>query len=166
MTRRAARDEEAVQRFVERFAAVLVEAGWPRMPARIFAALLFDGDGRMTAAELADQLHVSPAGISGAIRFLTQAQLAGREREPGTRRDVYVVHDDAWIESIMARDQILRHWATRLREGIDAVGPDTPAGRRVGLSLAFAEFMQDELDGIAKRWNERKAELHAGGELP
>src|SRR6266545_5075179 len=69
----------AVERVVERFAGVLVDAGWPLMPARIFAALLFDDDGRMTAAELADQLHISPAGISGAIRFLTQVNLASRE---------------------------------------------------------------------------------------
>jgi len=149
----------AVERVVERFAGVLVDAGWPLMPARIFAALLFDDDGRMTAAELADQLHISPAGISGAIRFLTQVNLASRERERGGRRDVYVVHEDAWIESIMARDQVLKHWAARLREGLDAVAPDSAASRRVGLSLAFAEFMLEELDGIAERWNKRKAEL-------
>ena len=34
------RDEQAVRRFVERFAAGLVEAGMPAMPARVFSALL------------------------------------------------------------------------------------------------------------------------------
>jgi hypothetical protein len=47
------RDEEAVRRFVERFAAGLVEAGVPAMPARVFSALLATDSGRMTAADLA-----------------------------------------------------------------------------------------------------------------
>jgi predicted transcriptional regulator len=158
VTRRDQGDKE-VQRAIERFAAVLVEASWPRMPARIFSALLFDADGRMTAAELSERLHVSPAAVSGGVRFLITARLASREREPGSRRDVFVVHDDAWIESIASRDQILAHWAARLRDGMEAVGPGTPAGRRLGISVAFAEFMHEEMEGIMKRWNERKAEL-------
>lgn len=36
----AADAEAAASRFVERFAAQLVEAGMARMPARVFAALL------------------------------------------------------------------------------------------------------------------------------
>jgi len=55
------RNGEAVSRFIERFAAVLTEAGIPRMPARIFAALLASDSGRLTAAELAAQLQASPA---------------------------------------------------------------------------------------------------------
>jgi predicted transcriptional regulator len=153
--------DKDVQRAIERFAAVLVEAAWPRMPARIFSALLFDDDGRMTAAELSKRLQVSPAAISGAVRFLITARLAGREREPGSRRDVYVVQDDAWIESIAARDQLLVHWSNLLREGMEAVGPDTPAGRRVRIAHEFALFMHQEMDGLMKRWNEHKANLAA-----
>src|SRR6266496_516752 len=36
----AGRREDAASHFTERFASVLVEAGIPRMPARVFAALL------------------------------------------------------------------------------------------------------------------------------
>ena len=38
---------------VERLGAALAAAGFPPMPARVFAALLVDEDGRMTAAEIA-----------------------------------------------------------------------------------------------------------------
>src|SRR5215211_9163882 len=58
------RDEEAVMRFVERFALTFSEAGVPRMAARVFVALLVSDDGRRTAAELAEMLRVSPAAIS------------------------------------------------------------------------------------------------------
>jgi hypothetical protein len=60
------RDEEAVRRFIERFALNLVEAGMARMPARVFAGVLVAEDGRQTAAELAELLQVSPAAISPA----------------------------------------------------------------------------------------------------
>ena len=53
MTQQAVeRDEQAVRPFIERFASVLVEAGVPPMPARVFAALLVTDSGRLTAAEL------------------------------------------------------------------------------------------------------------------
>ena len=54
-----ARDDAAVTRFVEDFASALVEMGVPRMPARIFAALLTSDSGRLTAADLAARLRAS-----------------------------------------------------------------------------------------------------------
>jgi hypothetical protein len=50
----------------------------PRMPARVFAAVLVAEDGRRTAAELADQLGVSPAAISGAVPILPGDDRPGR----------------------------------------------------------------------------------------
>ena len=121
--------DAAAAAFVERFASVLVEGGVPRMPARVFAALLADDAGRLTAAELAERLQVSPAAVSGAVRYLTQVSLVSREREPGSRRDVYRLHDDQWYEAIVRREPLLRAGSARSREGVDAVGADTPAGR-------------------------------------
>ena len=40
--------------FVEHFALLLDEAGMPRMPARVFAAILAEDAGRLTARELAE----------------------------------------------------------------------------------------------------------------
>jgi DNA-binding transcriptional regulator GbsR (MarR family) len=111
------RDPEAVSRFVERFAAVLSDAGVPRMPARVFAALLATDSGRLTAAELAEQLRASPAAISGAVRYLIPLNLVSREREPGSRRDHYRVHDDVWYESVAHRERVMALWESRLREG-------------------------------------------------
>ena len=39
--------------YIERFAAVLVAAGFPPMPARVFVALLVTDSGRLSAAEQA-----------------------------------------------------------------------------------------------------------------
>ncbi|GAA3092083.1 hypothetical protein GCM10020254_41410 [Streptomyces goshikiensis] len=59
------RNEEAVSRFVERFAAQLTEAGMQRMAARVFAQLLASDGGAMTSAELSEALRISPAAVSG-----------------------------------------------------------------------------------------------------
>src|SRR4051794_8944516 len=152
-----------VARFIERFSGVLVDGGVPRMPARVFALLLASDDGRLTAAELADELQVSPAAVSGAVRYLLQTGLierargpgspaerraspAGvpgaarslpqpglidRARGPGSRRDVYRLGDDPWYEAIYRREPLLMRWERALSDGVEAVGPDTSAGRRL-----------------------------------
>jgi DNA-binding transcriptional regulator GbsR (MarR family) len=144
---------------VERFASVMVESGMPRMPARVFSALLASDDGRLTAAELGEQLHVSPAAVSGAMRYLVQTNLASRERQPGSRRDVYRVHDDVFYEASLRRDQMLHRWDTTLQEGIAAVGASTPAGHRLAEMDAFVDFYRQELPTLLTRWRQRRTEL-------
>lgn len=149
------RDDEAVRRFVERFALNLAEAGMPRMPARVFAAVLVTEDGRRTAAELAAQLGVSPAAVSGAVRYLTQLRLVSREREPGERVDHYRVSSDTWYEAIARRDEMVAQWLQDLAEGIQAVGPDTAAGARLEETRAFFEYLLQELPRLLDRWRAR-----------
>lgn len=156
------RDDAAVARFIERFALDLAASGMPRMPARVFAGLLATDSGSLTAGEIADLLRVSPASVSGAVRYLEQLALIVREREPGSRRDHYRVDQDVWHELYARRDQLLLQWTDTVREGREAVGPDTPAGMRLAETLAFFEFVHDELVAMNKRWEVRRAELRRG----
>jgi DNA-binding transcriptional regulator GbsR (MarR family) len=149
---RARRDEEAVRRFIERFALDLTEAGMPRMPSRVLAAILSSEDGRCTAAELAEMLGVSPAAISGALRYLLQVELISREREPGERRDHYRTSSDTWYEAVTRRDALLVRWEQDLAEGIKAVGPDTPAGDRLEDIRRFYAFLRGELGRMLADW--------------
>ncbi|WP_280697720.1 MarR family transcriptional regulator [Kitasatospora sp. GP82] len=158
------RDERAVSTFVERFANVLTDSGIPRMPARIFAALLATDSGRLTAAGLSEALQVSPAAVSGGVRYLEQVNLVSRERDPGSRRDRFRVHDDVWYEASVRRDQMLVRWESSLQEGIAALGADSPAGARMAESLAFFEFLRGELAGIQTRWQAHRAALRAARE--
>ncbi|WP_345038423.1 GbsR/MarR family transcriptional regulator [Streptomyces sannanensis] len=153
------RDEEAVSRFVERFAAQLTEAGMQRMASRVFAALLASDSGSMTSAELAEQLRISPAAVSGAINYLAQASMVSREREPGSRRDRYVLHNELWYETFTRRDQLLTRWEGTLRDGAETLGQDTAAGTRVAETAAFFEFLQKEMHGMMGRWREHRAGL-------
>ena len=157
---RSSRDERAVSAYVERLGDALTDAGMPRLASRVFARLLADADGRMTASELTEALDVSPAAVSGAVRYLTQTYLIGKERERGSRRDVYVVQADAWHGAMLSRDRVLAQIETSLRAGVPAVGGlDTEAGRRLQLSVAFLEFLGDRLGAIEGEWAARKAEL-------
>lgn len=150
--------DEDVARFVERLGSVLTNAGMPRLPARVFAALLAEDDGRMTAAALAEVLDVSPASISGGVRYLSQVHMIHRERERGTRRDVYVVMDDAWHDAMVNSGQVYGPIRAVLSDGVDVVGGErTAAGDRLATSVEFLEFLTEEMADVARRWDERRA---------
>ncbi|WP_328911000.1 MarR family transcriptional regulator [Streptomyces sp. NBC_00234] len=155
------RDDEAVSRFVERFAADMTEAGMQRMASRVFAALLADDDGSMTSAELALALQISPAAVSGAVSYLTQVSMVSREREPGSRRDRYRLHNEIWYTTFASRDRVLTRWEETLKEGARTLGEDTPAGVRLAETAAFFEFVQSELVGMMDRWRAHRASLDA-----
>jgi DNA-binding transcriptional ArsR family regulator len=156
------RDPEAVRQFVERFASGLVEGGMPSMPARVFVALLANDSGRMDAAELADFLQVSPAAISGAIRYLTQLNMVSRERVPGSRREQYRIFDNVWYAAGLRSEQLLGRWEVNARAGVEVLGRDTPAGARMAETLAYVEFVNEELTELLRRWRLRRAELGFG----
>ncbi|WP_392544734.1 GbsR/MarR family transcriptional regulator [Oryzobacter telluris] len=142
---------------VEHLGGALAEAGLSRLPARVFAALMATEDGRLTAADLARVLEVSPAGVSGAVGYLLNVRMIRRERERGSRRDVYVVLDDAWHDVLMQKDQIYAPILAALLEARDEVGAGSRAGERMQLSVEFLEFVQREMDDLARRWDEYKA---------
>jgi DNA-binding transcriptional regulator GbsR (MarR family) len=143
--------------FVERMGAALTQAGLPRVPSLVFSALLVDDDGRMTSAELSGELEVSPASVSGAVRYLAQLGMVRRERERGSRRDVYVVMDDAWHDMLMQHDQLYAPILAALVAARGALGASTRAGERMQLSVEFLEFVTREMDGMTVRWEEYKA---------
>ena len=132
-------------------------AGFPPMPARVFVALLVTDSGRLSAAELAAMLRISPAAVSGAVRYLIQLGLVHKERVPGSRRDYYRMPGNMWDDMIRMRDQVMGRWTALVREGIDLVGADTPAGERMAEQAAFLEFATKELSQILSRWQEYRA---------
>ncbi|WP_327419353.1 GbsR/MarR family transcriptional regulator [Streptomyces sp. NBC_01233] len=156
------RDGEAVSRFVERFAAQLTDAGMQRMAARVFAQLLASDGGAMTSAELGEALQISPAAVSGAVSYLTQVNMVSREREPGSRRDRYVLHNELWYETFTRRDQVLSLWEKTLREGAATLGTGSPAGERVAETAAFFEFLQGETLAMMDRWRDHRKKLGLG----
>ena len=149
--------EDPMFGYIERFAAVLVAAGIPPMPARVFVALLVSDSGRLTAAELSAVLQISPAATSGAVRYLIAIGLVHKERVPGSRRDYYRMPGDVWSDMFRLRDQVMQRWAALIREGIELAGPDTPAGARLAEHATFFDFVSAELPEVLKRWDAYRA---------
>lgn len=145
-----------IERFVESFGEALASAGMPRMAARVFGALLATDDGSATAADLTARLKASPAAISGAVAYLAQVGMITRRRELGERRDRYRLHGDVWYETLANRDEQMKRWSQTMQAGVDAVGADTPAGRRLAETRDFFAFMADELPRIWARWREQQ----------
>ena len=114
--------------------------------------------GRLTAAELAGLLRISPAAVSGAVRYLVQLGLVHKERVPGSRRDYYRMPDDVWSDMFRLRDQVMHRWAALVREGIELLGPDTPAGARLAEHATFFDFVSGEMPEVLKRWAEYRAD--------
>lgn len=150
------RDENAVAKYVENLGLALNQIGLPRMPARVFAALSTSDSGRMTAAELGQTLSVSPAAVSGAVRYLEQMGLIAKEREPGARRDHYRLYDDFWFASMLKRERMITLWRDATLEGVDALGADTPAGRRVAHMADFLDFLTREIPILFDRWQKER----------
>lgn len=138
--------------YIERFSAVLVTAGFPPMPARVFAALVVTDSGRLTAAELTALLQISPAAVSGAVRYLAGLGLLLKERVPGSRREHYRMPTDIWHRVMQQQTQALRQWVTLLGEGVDLVGADTPAGQRMTEHAGYFSFLTEEIPAVLARW--------------
>src|SRR5215467_8014673 len=107
------------------------------MPARVFSALLASDAGSLTAADLSERLQASAAAVSGGVRYLIGVGMVSREGEPGSRRHHYRIPDNVWDHVIAGRDRVLNRWTAVLREGIELLGPGTPAGARMADSVRY-----------------------------
>ena len=153
-------DHDRLLRAVEQLAGVLADAGMPRMAARVFSYALADDRDRYSAAELAEALRVSPAAISGAVRYLVSIRLMFKEREPGTRADLYRVHDeDVWSAITLARLEMLQTWEDAVDEAAQLIGPRHRGGRRLRETKDFVRFSRDETLAMVDRWKQHRAHL-------
>ncbi|MFF8415413.1 helix-turn-helix domain-containing protein [Streptomyces sp. NPDC015680] len=116
-----------------------VRAGLPRMMARVHMDLLLSEEGRRTAAELTRRLKVSPASVSLAVNYLVQHGYVRRERDPQRRRDVYVIDDEAWYQSVVLSARQTLETARSAMTMAEASGPDSPVGQRMAKAGAFLE---------------------------
>jgi DNA-binding transcriptional regulator GbsR (MarR family) len=156
-------DHDQLLRAVERVAGILTDSGLPRMAARVFAYALAQDADRYTAAELAEGLRVSPAAISGAVRYLTAVGMLFKEREPGTRADLYrVFDDDLWGAITAARLPLLQQWEDAVADAADMIGDDRPGARRLRESQEFFRFTRQDTADMLARWKKHRASLRPG----
>ncbi|MFU8872230.1 GbsR/MarR family transcriptional regulator [Micromonospora sp. SL4-19] len=155
--RSPARNEEEVHLFVERMAMAYADVGFPRMAGRVLFTVM-SADDPLTAAEIGEQLDVSPAAVSGAVRYLTQFGMLVREPVKGSRRDRYRMPDNAWYEATLTKTGLYKSFIDIANGGVEALhGRATPAGERVAEMRDFYVFIQEEIDALGERWRARRA---------
>ncbi|GAA3468971.1 GbsR/MarR family transcriptional regulator [Nonomuraea roseola] len=158
------RDPGAVHELEERFTAMMVGTGLPRMTARVLTCLYVTDGGSLTAAELVQRLQVSPASISKAVGELEQQELIRRERDPRRRRDRYVIDADAWLRGWMASARQNTMLADIARQGAQVLGATTPAGIRMQDIGHFFEHVGQAMIQAAEEWRQAyAAKLTANG---
>jgi DNA-binding transcriptional regulator GbsR (MarR family) len=157
--------DAAVRSFIERFALVLAAAGMQRMAARAFAALLVSEDGSMTAREFADLLQVSPAAVSGSVRYLENARMVRRARRPGDRTDHWTLGGESWYEAVGTRTDIIDALAAALDEGLDAVPESGQAAERMAEMRDFFTFLGAEMPRVIARWRASRSMARNGADV-
>jgi DNA-binding transcriptional regulator GbsR (MarR family) len=147
-----------LEQAVELLGQVLEDSGVPRMPARVFAYILAEDRDRYTAAELAEGLQVSPAAISGAVRYLTQTRLVVKERRPSGRGDLYrVIDGDVWGTIMTARLPLLDHYVASLEKAIALLEPGSPGRLRLEETRDYFAFAREGMADPAQRWAKDRA---------
>lgn len=148
-------DEHPGADAAEQAAALLTAAGMARMPSRVMMALVGSPDEGYTAAELGERLGVSPAAVSGAVRYLQSIHMIRRISRPGDRRDRYDLSDDAWGDVATANAPLY----TRLADFMDLIADDNtnaPASVARARSTAdFLRFLAVRMPQIVEEWRAR-----------
>jgi DNA-binding transcriptional regulator GbsR (MarR family) len=155
------RDPAAVRDFEERFAALFVRTGLPRMPANVLTCLFTTDSGSLTSAELVRRLRVSPASVSKAIGHLEEQGLIRREREAGQRAERYVVGHDDWYRAWQASMRTTILLAEVAQSGAEVLGSTTPAGARLEDMGEFLAHVTNDLAQKAEYWRQFLAEQRA-----
>lgn len=143
------------RRYADQLAAQLDTAGFPRMPARTLMALLTSPTGELTAEQISHVLDVSPAAVSGAIRYLQSVQVVRVGSLPGTRRRLYSLAPN-WYTVTLTRLSMYGELSEFTRHRPPSVGPDTPAGQRVQEMADFYAFLNRKFPELLHEWNEQR----------
>jgi DNA-binding transcriptional regulator GbsR (MarR family) len=136
----------------EQLALTLTQGGMQKATARVMAALLFAEQDSVTAGELSERLGMSSGGVSGAIKMLTTVGLIERVPVPGSRREHYRFRDGAWATMMSAQNGMVQYMFEVARQGLEVVGEDSLAGRRLVEMRDFYEYMFRELPALIERW--------------
>lgn len=148
------RDERALRASVERSAAILVGAGFPKMPARVLMRLVVAEGAGMTAFELSKQLGASAAAISGAVRYLQTVGMVRRVAQTGSRRDRYELPEHAWYAAFSKSSPMYLSLAVLADQAAAAINdPSAPASIRLEEIARFYRFLDARLPELMAEWD-------------
>ena len=154
----------SAERVAAAVAAELAAEGFPRLPAQVLMALTAAPSGSLTAAELGEALGISPAAVSGAIRYLGVLGFVRTDVVPGGRRHVYSLPVVPWYASTLRQDRYAPVIAV-VDAGLAEVEPGPARDRLVEL-VDFFRFLQAEMPRLWDRWAASRRDGTADSDEP
>jgi DNA-binding transcriptional regulator GbsR (MarR family) len=151
----------AAAEFVATVGADLASQGFPRLPAFVLMALTASESGRMTSAELTEELGVSAAAISGAVRYLTGLGFVRTLTAPGSRRHSYALGDTPWYTTTLTAAERYLPLARMLRQAGERLVDRPAAQERIDELAEFFEFLQRRLPALLVEWDAERAQRSA-----
>lgn len=148
---------EAVAEIEEQFIGIMIATGLTRMTARVLTRLYLTDSGSLSASELAHGLRVSPASVSKAVGELERQSLIRRERDPGDRRDRYVIDTDAWLLAWMTSARQNITLAQIAYRGARTLGSVSQAGMRLKDFGDFFDHVGNAMAEAAQQWSSERA---------
>ncbi len=136
----------------ERAASIMTAAGMPRMPARVMMALIAAPADGYTSADLCERLGVSPAAVSGAMRYLEQVNFIHRRTVRGERRERYLLLPQALYHSIVNNTPVYNRSAAALDEMAAGLDGDDVAQSRARDIAEFLRFLSRRMPQLVDEW--------------
>jgi DNA-binding transcriptional regulator GbsR (MarR family) len=143
-------------------AAELAHNGFPALPARVIMALTATEEGRMTADEVAARLSVSPAAVSGAVRYLATLGFLRIGSLPGSRRHVYTLPQMPWYTATLARPGIYRNLIDLLTSASGRMEEGSAARLRIEEMVDFFRFFERRMPQLLEEWQRERAAIECG----
>jgi DNA-binding transcriptional regulator GbsR (MarR family) len=141
---------EALDRLVEHATDVFAAQGFPRTPAAVLMALMASEDGALEAGELSERLGVSPAAVSGAVRYLVQLRFVRVGVVRGTRRHRYFLVDERWYAGSLQQTDRYAQIAALVEAGLPDDG--SPGSARFAEMAAFFRFLEARMPALFEEW--------------
>lgn len=145
------------QQFVERAGLVLEMLGMPRVAGRVLGALLTAPPRGATAAELAERLQASRAGLSTALRHLTMMGLVERVPNPGERADRYRVRPNAWATLTEQGNRKLQLLHDLAQDGLRALPEGADPGALREMEQFYALWLR-LFPSVLEEWHRMQKE--------
>jgi hypothetical protein len=152
-------DPDKLLQFVEEFALLCEQSGWPRIAGKILAWLLVCEAPQQDAEQLAAALQASKASISTMTRYLEDRGFIERTSLPGDRRVHYRIRAGVW--SHLLRERLKSVGAMRaLADRAAALVQHRPPAQRARADdmAAFYAWWERELPALFDRWEQVLAE--------
>ncbi|PEB47828.1 hypothetical protein CON65_10555 [Bacillus pseudomycoides] len=139
---------------IEDFGTYIESSGGARSLGKIWGYLLISGTPK-SLDDMVNDLHISKGMASLSVRQGVQISLFRKVGVPGSKRDFYQLHSDAWTSTLhtsIAQSAMMTQY---LRRAKNLVLKDQ-AVSTIDESIEFFEFVIQQTEQILVQWEERK----------